>query len=150
MILFCDKCGRKFVPSNEQMEHIEKSRDKGMKFIMVTCSLCERSVAIDPTSLKSPAMPTKNVGDGLRCPCKACYGRISYVEDEPSFWGCGECGTTWLNIDELFRDIERISNLYIYRKKVYRKNRKTGVFLPVSLEKEPDNYEELIITEWGS
>ncbi|GHU10448.1 hypothetical protein FACS1894185_1950 [Betaproteobacteria bacterium] len=52
MELFCDKCQGKSTLSTDQIEHIKKSREKGMKFIMVHCSLCERSVAINPMTME--------------------------------------------------------------------------------------------------
>jgi hypothetical protein len=119
-----------------------------MVFIMLTCSLCGRSFAINPISMEPPDIPTKKIGEGLRCPCKTCSGYISYIEDSPGFWGCGECGSTWFNKDDLFRDIENISKQYSYRQKVYIKDKKF-CFLPVDLEKEPKNYEKLVENEWN-
>ncbi|MDR3322843.1 MAG: hypothetical protein LBS89_01390 [Zoogloeaceae bacterium] len=147
MKLFCDKCKCEFVPSPDQMEHLKNSQSKGMKFIMIACSLCGRSFPMNPMSTKSPDA-NKKIGDGLRCPCKTCSGIISYVEDATGFWGCGECGTVWFDKNDLFREIENISRRYSYRRKVYVKDKNFG-FLPVDLEKEPKNYENLVESEWN-
>jgi hypothetical protein len=144
--LLCDKCKGEFVPSRDQLERIVSSKDRGMVFIMLTCPLCDRSFAINPISTQAPDMPTRQIGDGLRCPHKTCCGIIAYVEDSPSFWGCGECGSTWFNKDDLFRDIDNISKQYVYRRKVYIKD-KNFHFLPVDLAKEPKNYEKLVEKE---
>jgi hypothetical protein len=148
MELFCDKCQGKSALSTDQIEHVEKSREKGMKFIMVRCSLCERSVAINPMTMEFENAPIKKTGDGLRCPCKTCYGHISYVEDGTCFWGCGECGKTWNTIEALFGDIDKSIKKYPYRGKVYKKHKNKCYFTPVAAEKEPRNYEELVHKEW--
>jgi hypothetical protein len=148
MEIFCDKCKCKSTLSTDQVEHIKKSREKGMRFIMARCSLCERSVAINPMSMELADVPTQKTGDGLRCPCKTCTGHISYIEDSACFWGCGECGKTWSTIEALFDDIDKSIKKYPYRGKVYKKHQNRCSFAPVSTKMEPGNYEELVKEEW--
>jgi|GEM_PF-1789575 len=85
-------------------------------------------------------------GDGLRCPSKACYGRIAFVEEDPSFWGCGECGNVWFELEELYLDIEDISERHDYRDRVYVKT--PYRVAPVVSGVEPADYDELVRKEW--
>ncbi len=80
----------------------------------------------------------------LRCPEAGCTGWVSEVEDE-GFWGCGECGMTWDEREELDDAIQEAIETYPYRKKVYRKT-KNG-WQPVAIDDEPEDYEELVDEE---
>lgn len=82
----------------------------------------------------------------FRCPETACIGWVSWVEDEDdSFWGCGECGSVWTESDELNEAIDESIEKHAYRKKCYRKTK--GGWKPLPLEKEPEDYEELVELE---
>lgn len=84
----------------------------------------------------------------LRCPEIGCTGWISEVDDgDEHFWGCGECGNAWYERGELDEAIGNIISQFAYRKKVYRKSK--GSWQPMPLEKEPENYEELVEAEEG-
>lgn len=83
----------------------------------------------------------------FRCPESTCIGWVSLVEDaDETFWGCGECGTVWSDRDELHEAIEAAIEKHPYRKNCYRKTR-TG-WNPVPLDKEPEDYEDLVEQEW--
>lgn len=79
----------------------------------------------------------------IRCPVKTCYGWVSSVDD---FWGCGSCGTVWNNLESLFSEIELIISKYSYRGQVYTKS--GTMYLPVDLDDEPEDYEEMVFAEW--
>jgi hypothetical protein len=144
--ILCDQCKNEFTSSDDQMEHIVNSLKKEMTFIMVRCSLCSKAFPLNPLTMQIPELPEKKIGDGLRCPYKTCHSYISFIEDKPSFWGCGECGNVWFEKEKLFRDIEEISKKYSYRKMVYKKE--GDGFVPVSSKNEPKNYEQLVEKEW--
>jgi hypothetical protein len=79
----------------------------------------------------------------LRCPE---IGWVSEIDDgDEHFWGCGECGNVWYERSELDEAIDDIVSQFPYRKKVYRKSK--GTWQPVPLEKEPEDYEELVEAE---
>lgn len=83
----------------------------------------------------------------FRCPESTCIGWVSQVEDDDeTFWGCGECGTVWSDSDELSEAIDGAIEKHPYRKKCYRKTR--SKWNPVPLDKQPDDYEELVEQEW--
>lgn len=89
-----------------------------------------------------------NIDHPLRCPRLTCSGWAVYVDDEPPFWGCGECGFVWSDQSDLYKEIAEVSKKYGYRKKVYQKS--GDEYMPVSLEDEPENYEALVEMEWKS
>lgn len=84
--------------------------------------------------------------DALRCPETSCTGWVSEVDDgHEHFWGCGECGTTWFEQNELDQAITEAIEKHPYRKKCYRKSKQS--WIGVSLEKEPKDYEALVEQE---
>ncbi|ENC3010534.1 hypothetical protein ABJW09_003152 [Escherichia albertii] len=113
MNLLCDRCKKKFIASEEQEKFISDSRSKGMKFIMIKCPHCSMSYPFNPMSSNTPSPTEQPVGDGLRCPKETCSGIVSYIDDVPSFWGCGECGNVWFKKNDLYSDIKNIINILI-------------------------------------
>jgi hypothetical protein len=82
----------------------------------------------------------------LRCPEVSCTGWVSEVRDgDQHFWGCGECGTTWFERDELEESILAAVKKYPYRKMCYRKS-KQG-WQPAPLKNEPEDYEDRVEQE---
>lgn len=83
----------------------------------------------------------------LRCPIATCTGWVSHIEDEPEFWGCGTCGTTWFTQQQLQHDIQTIIKKYPYRTHVYLLE--DAQFKAATLNQEPNNYEALVHNEWN-
>ncbi|MCL2713505.1 MAG: hypothetical protein FWD68_02640 [Alphaproteobacteria bacterium] len=51
-----------------------------------------------------------------KCPVSHCDGWVSHVgSDEIAFWGCGECGSVWLDKDNLVREAREIVARFPYR-----------------------------------
>lgn len=148
MNLLCDRCKKKFIASEEQEKFISDSRSKGMKFIMIKCPHCSMSYPFNPISSNISSPTEQPVGDGLRCPKEACSGIVSYIDDAPSFWGCGECGNVWFKKDDLYSDIKRIINKYPYRGCAYKII--DDEYFPVAGEDIPASYDEQIKSEWNN
>ncbi|AIP97768.1 hypothetical protein B6B36_00165 [Salmonella enterica] len=148
MNILCDKCKKEFVPSKEQLEFISSARKKGMKFIMVKCPLCSFSYPLNPMTLNLPTSEKEHNGDGLKCPKETCSGIISYIDDEPPFWGCGECGSVWFKKEDLYCDIKNIIVKYPYRAFAYEIL--DDEYCPVSSEKIPISYDEKVRSEWDN
>ncbi|MWP61704.1 hypothetical protein [Gilliamella sp. Pas-s25] len=147
MNLFCDNCNKAFIASEEQDRFILVSREKNMKFIMIQCPYCSMSYAFNPmqlTNLDNKKIPVVN---GLRCPKEICTGIVSYIEDIPPFFGCGECGNVWLKKENLYDDIKNIISKYPYRKHAY--NIINGEYLPVLDKEIPSCYDEQVSLEWN-
>lgn len=145
MNIKCDQCKETFTASEDQSSFILQSQKKGMKFIMLECLSCYGSFSLNPQTLEVPVAPMRMPEDGLRCPCSSCCGLISYVDDKPPFWGCGECGTVWFSKADLFQNISESIKKHPYRAKVYRKEE--NAFFPVPLDHEPENYEKTVLRE---
>ncbi|EJX0633969.1 hypothetical protein ODD08_004050 [Salmonella enterica] len=148
MNLLCDRCKKKFIASEEQEKFISDSRNKGMKFMMIKCPHCSMSYPFNPM-LSNTSSPTERpVGDGLRCPKETCSGIVSYIDDVPSFWGCGECGNVWFKKDDLYSDIKSITNKYPYRGCAYKII--DNEYFPAADEDIPASYDEQIKSEWNN
>ena len=80
----------------------------------------------------------------IRCPTSHCTGWVCYIEDEPPFFGCGECGDEWYSKADLDADIARIIEKYPYRRAVYRW--KNG-WQSMPFEQEPADYRDLVETD---
>lgn len=146
MNLLCDKCKKEFKASKEQESFISISREKGMKFIMIKCPNCSMSYPYNPMMLDTLKVKEVPVGDRLRCPKETCSGIISYINDNPPFWGCGECGNVWFKKEDLYGDIRKIISKYPYRKHVY--SMVNGDYLPVPDKEIPTSYDEKVRAEW--
>lgn len=106
------------------------------------------SYPFNPISSNISSPTAQPVGDGLRCPKETCSGIVSYIDDAPSFWGCGECGNVWFKKDDLYSDIKRIINKYPYRGCVYKII--DDEYFPVAGEDIPASYDEQIKSEWNN
>jgi uncharacterized Zn finger protein len=110
MQVTCNLCKHRYRPSDEQHAFIDKSRDKGMKFVMLKCPKCgsHSSVSIVEES------PTPELT--YRCPVAGCAGWVSEVsEEEKKLWGCGECGSIWKSLVSLEKEITAIVAKFAYR-----------------------------------
>jgi hypothetical protein len=70
---------------------------------------------------------------------------VSFVNDDPSFWGCGECGSLWYERSNLFSEIEKMIQTFPYRKKCYRKV--GDVWLPAEIGEGPKGYSRMVENE---
>ncbi|PIT13117.1 hypothetical protein [Snodgrassella alvi] len=146
MNLLCDNCKKEFITSEEQDRFILASRKKSMKFIMIKCPHCSMSYAFNPMHLNNPENKKTPVVNGLRCPKETCAGIVSYIEDTPPFFGCGECGNVWFKKEDLYGDIKNIISKYPYRNHVY--NIVNGEYLPVPDKEIPSYYDKKVDLEW--
>ena len=88
----------------------------------------------------------------LRCPVPKCDGWVCHVtwkmtEEESSprpFWGCGECGSYWLDVENLHKEVVAVVERFPYRAACYE--RVAGRWVSV-LERQPENYEALVLAE---
>lgn len=147
MNLLCDNCKKEFITSEEQDRFILASRKKSMKFIMINCPYCSMSYAFNPMHLNKPENKKTLVMNGLRCPKETCTGIVSYIEDTPPFFGCGECGNVWFKKEDLYSDIKTILSKYSYRNHVY--NIVNGEYLPVPDKEIPSDYDKKVDLEWN-
>ena len=147
MELLCDQCKKKFTVSLEQERFILLSKEKGIRFIIIKCPLCSKSFDINPTLLGKYHPKEAHTVEEFRCPSKACSGFVSYIDETPPFWGCGECGNVWFSKSDLYHDIEQSIKKFPYRKKLYIN--KNGCYSPLPRNKEPKNYEDLVRSEWN-
>jgi uncharacterized Zn finger protein len=136
----CNICKHVFRPSDEQNAFIDRSRGKGMKFVMLKCPNCgsHSSVSI----VEEPPEPEVT----YRCPVAGCWGWVSEVDDGgDKFWGCGECGSIWRSLASLEKEITAIVARFPYRRKSYRK--KGAHWAPGELTKEVSDYEDRVASE---
>jgi hypothetical protein len=140
-------CERHFQPDAKQTALIAKSRAKGMAFVVLDCPHCRCGAFV---MLKEPA--SESVEANYRCPVAGCSGWVCFVEGdkkakkkEKPFWGCGECGSFWIKLENLRKEIEAIVKKYPYRKKSYRKLK--GEWHPADPGKEREDYDELVEAE---
>jgi hypothetical protein len=96
--IVCSLCERSFQPDAQQAELIDKSRAKGMAFVVLSCPHCSCGAFV---MLKEPASATAE--SYYRCPVSHGTGWVCFVEGskkskqkEKPFWGCGECGSFWI------------------------------------------------------
>jgi hypothetical protein len=137
----CKICKHNYVPKKQQAKFMAESREKGMKFVMLSCLRCGSGCSVQLV----PDAPEHE--PPYRCPVAGCYGWVSHVQETPrkSFWGCGECGSIWKTLAALEKEITAIVAKYAYRKKSYRK--KAGNWLPADPTKEPSDYDERVLSE---
>jgi hypothetical protein len=86
----------------------------------------------------------------IRCPHETCYGWVSEVEESKNKYilGCGNCGNIWIGRSELYAAILTITKKYPYRASVYIAS--TEGYSPVDLDEEPEDYVELVVTEFDN
>lgn len=139
-MIACTNCSKHFSPSQEQSKFIKKAIEKGMQFIMLECPCCGLSFGINPSGISvsiAAYLP-------LRTPLPGCLGFISELTDDSGpFWGCGESGAIWRKKENLYRDIEKIIQLYPHRSSAYIKINSEWLANP----NEPDDLEDLIAEE---
>ncbi|ENT2948172.1 hypothetical protein ACFFOE_000137 [Klebsiella aerogenes] len=92
MNLFCDRCKKKIIVSEEKEKFISDSRTKGMKFIMIKCPHNSSIYPFNPMSSNTSLPTVQPVGDGLKCPKETCSSIVSYIDNVPSFFWGGSAG----------------------------------------------------------
>jgi hypothetical protein len=147
MRLSCAHCKQEFDASRDQEQFIAESGKKGMDFIRIGCPSCGRNFDLNPMTGQPGSRKSKPAAKALRCPVQTCAGVVSHVDDDPAFWGCGECGNAWFNLSDLDQAIDGIIKKFPYRKALYVQ--KDGHYLPAPGSKTPKNYAELVRSEWG-
>ena len=145
--IICSMCERGFKPNSKQARLIEESRAKGMAFVVIDCPHCTCGAFV---MLKEPA--SQSAEPNYRCPVSGCAGWVCFLEGdrkakkkEKPFWGCGECGSFWIKLGNLRKEIDAIVKKYPYRKKSYRKLK--GEWLPADPAREPADYDERVEQE---
>lgn len=93
MKLTCDLCQEQYEPDAVQMAFIDDAAAKGMRFLMVTCGVCEYSFPLDPQSLAAPV--AEEAVKPMPCPVQGCGGLLVAMDD---FYGCGSCGSVWRDL----------------------------------------------------
>lgn len=153
MIITCSNCDKSFEPSQRDRDFIQSAAGKGMRVAFITCPHCppvDNEISVDPVAIvndKEDIDPNVKTNDAksYRCPVSRCSGWVSFVEEESSFWGCGECGSVWYDKNNLMKEISDIIKRYKYRKNSYTKS--GTEWLPGNMEKEDTNYEEKVEKE---
>jgi hypothetical protein len=145
MKLLCNHCKKEFITSEEQDHFISVSRKKNMKFIMIKCHYCSMSYDINSMLLNKQEDKQTAVVNGLKCPKETCAGIVSYIEDIPPFFGCGQCGNVWFKKEDLYNDIKNIIAKYPYRKQAY--NIVNDKYLPALDSEIPSCYDDQVNLE---
>jgi uncharacterized C2H2 Zn-finger protein len=104
MEIRCPNCKNIFEANSQQEVLLSNAIKNNQRLLIIECSECYKDVPIDPCNLLSEE-PQKDedkkngIVEEISCPvCSA--GIVSYI-DEEKFWGCGECGSVWMNRNEL-------------------------------------------------
>ena len=118
----CNNCNEFIQVTDNILEFIEESRQKGKKFIMIPCDKCGLDFSFNPM-IDEEVYREELV---WRCPTSGCHGYVSYInknetpyKDGKSFYGCGETGKMWHERESFYKDIENIIKQYAYRSKCY-------------------------------
>lgn len=139
----CKKCLYNFILSQHDRERSDLLfKSKGITKIFVDCPGCGTEIRVDRIDKKKSAI-------NLRCPVSHCSGWVDYIEsgfERSPFWGCGECGSRWIDKMNLFKEIVEITKRYPYRKKCYSKI-SIQECIPADLKKEGNGYEDRVNCE---
>jgi hypothetical protein len=75
-----------------QQTQLAEMAQRGQALAMISCTHCQHTLPINPTTLSAPAPQSQ-----LAINCPMCtVGLVSFVQDNKhAFWGCGSCGNTW-------------------------------------------------------
>ncbi len=140
MIMLCLFCNKDFELSGEQERLISMVDSGKMKFVMLECGGCHQTFSYKAQNAD------KLISHDYRCPVEGCIGFVAKISDVTDFdFGCGECGTVWLNDVELFDEIRKAVLRHPYRKKVYVFD--GGGIKPVDPMMEPKGYEKNVLKE---
>ncbi len=142
----CRKCGGDFVVLRTEDEALAAAKRAGRKRFLVRCMFCKQMT----DALARP--PKEKVRRGVRqdrrlfrCPEPNCSGWVCWVDHEsPPFWGCGECGETYEDEQELFAAIDWAVKHLRHRRRAWRKTKRG--WTPSALG-NADTYEERVEAE---
>jgi hypothetical protein len=143
-MITCTKCNNSFEPTQEQSLMIQQISSNGGSLAMLNCRVCGKMFPYNITNITDE----KEINDEIPflCPISHCGGLVSFIDDEePSFYGCGECGRTWKSKESLDQDISKICETFTYRKAAYEKDK--GTWLPVPYKNLPSNLMDQIEKE---
>ena len=86
----CINCKKEFDLKEESIPFYLESKAKGMVFIMVDCSNCNRTTGFNPSEPEKSNL--KKESPVWRTPVSGINGFVSFIEeaDGESFYGCGE------------------------------------------------------------
>jgi hypothetical protein len=54
----CNNCGKTFPPTPDQAQFVSTAKQKGMRLVMLKCTLCGITTSYDPLAGKSPVPET--------------------------------------------------------------------------------------------
>ena len=96
----CPNCLELFNPNEKDEILISEAIKRKQNFAMVECSKCYKDIPINPCDLLLIINNKKNE-EIIYCPkCKE--GIITHIMNETeNFFGCGECGNIWKDINEI-------------------------------------------------
>ena len=136
----CQVCSKTFELDAQQLKVVAPLLAKGQRFIMIECPSCGSSTQyVQAAEHAEPTPPVQN----YRCPIKQCTGWVDLIDEKTRpFWGCGECGSIWYEVNNLQKEITDIVAVHPYRARSYRKL--NGQWVPGDLKSEPADYEELV------
>lgn len=138
----CKLCKRVFTLTKDQ-EKLYESKRAANQPLALGCPLCGRTWMMTFAQQKADKAHPQ-----YRCPVSHCAGWVDYITAAraKSFYGCGACGSRWLNVENLYKEIAAMVALHPYRKECYRKVA-GGKWKPVPLAHQPRDYEERVERE---
>jgi hypothetical protein len=138
----CKLCKRVFNLTKDQ-EKLYESKRAANQPLALGCPLCGRTWMMTFGQGKADKAHPQ-----YRCPVSHCAGWVDYITAAraKSFYGCGACGSRWLNVEDLYKEIAATVALHPYRKECYRKVA-GGKWQPVPLAHQPRDYEERVERE---
>lgn len=139
----CINCKKEFDLKEESIPFYLESKAKGMVFIMVDCSNCNRTTGFNPSEPEKSNL--KKESPVWRTPVSGINGFVSFIEEEDgsNFYGCGESGFIWLTKERFYQSIEEIIEDYAHRADCYKKV--GNDWLPS--DEEPQDIDDLIEAE---
>lgn len=134
----CVTCERGFDAEGLAAKKVARTVKAGGSALSLHCPFCEQVVMVLVSDAEQEAL--------LRCPVPGCAGFVGLVPKKgkaPAFWGCGECGSIWRDVKNLYREITAIVRRFPYRKQSYKKSGAAWVpgrdptSLTAKIEREP-------------
>jgi uncharacterized protein YbaR (Trm112 family) len=147
----CTKCNNVFSTTDAQRLQMQQISNCNGKMAMLKCPVCKKTFSLKLLEQKSVA--THNSAIPFLCPAARCGGWVSYVAPEGEaapFYGCGECGRTWSNMESLQLDITKSIEQYPYRNSAYRHDGNIG-WQPLEYKEiASDLYQKIETEDWPS
>ncbi|MEZ0229277.1 MAG: hypothetical protein ACAI25_11680 [Planctomycetota bacterium] len=138
--LRCEMCDGRFEPTRRQSAFVKKAKSNGDR-PLVRCPDHGGGMRLEPA--------TSSDEDMLRCPVSQCDGWVVHVSDRVfhgrPFRGCGECGSAWFDDEALFVAITKITEVFEYRRRCYRKT--ASGWEPAKNQPRDSHYDDLVHRE---